>query len=139
MSYIQVTVPGTEVKHGLKFNQEAIEIFWRNINWENKTDSGEVYAAFYGGLCANERVKQTGKVWTYEEACDFVDTLTIEQKKDVMACMAETSKYKESLEIAKEQIRAAVASIEENEDKKKEPEPELMLTGSESINSSAVS
>lgn len=96
-------------EHGLKFNQEAIEIFFKNINWDNTTDASEVYAAFFGGLVANERVKQTGKVWTYEDVCDWVDTLTLGEKESVMECMGETQKYKESLKLFQDRLHTIIA------------------------------
>lgn len=126
MSYIQIK------ERGLKFNQESVEIFWRRLELENSTDAGDKYACFYAGLFVNAKMKGT-LAPTFEETCDWVDTLTDEEKKSAMDCMGETTKYKEHLEKINDLVRKAV---EAEGDKKKEPELTLTPTGSESTSSS---
>jgi len=131
---------------GFKFNQEACEIFFRRIELENVTSAGEVYACFFAGLFINAKMKgsipeqfasKTDKDVVYldfEKVCDWVDTLTIEEKKEVMDFMGETVKYKETLDKIQGLVRQAT-----EENKKKEPEQTSNLTGSEFISSSPVS
>lgn len=130
MSYIQIR------EKGLKFNQESIEIFWRRLELEDSTDAGDKYACFYAGLFVNAKMKGAPAP-TFEETCDWVDTLTNEEKKSAMDCMGETTKYKEHLEKINDLVRKAVETAEG--DKKKELEPTLTPTGSESTSSSLVS
>ena len=97
-----------------KFNQEALELFVKNINWDQGTSSSEVYAGFYAGLVAACRVKQIKVDFTFEQVCDWVDDLNDAMKADVMAAVAETQKYKEWLSEFQDKIRLLT-----NPDKKK--------------------
>lgn len=117
MSYIQINLGGKP--RGLKFNQEGIEIFFRRINWDERTAASEVYAAFYGGLCANIRVKGSDEVISYEDCCDWVDELTEPEKEEVMKVMGETVKYKEALDKIKDRIRLLADAVTDDAKTKK--------------------
>ena len=116
MSYTQIEIGGK--LRGLKFNQEALELFVKHIDWLNQTAASEVYAGFYGGLVANARVKREEVDFNFENVCDWVDELTPEVKAEAMKVMSETQKYKEWLSSFQEKIRTLVKT---ETDKKKAP------------------
>lgn len=97
MSYIQIELGGQT--RGLKFNQGANEIYWREIRLDLDTEAGEVYAIFYAGLRGNCIAKRIEADFTMENVQDWVDELylTDEGKKvirDVAAVFTETQQYK---------------------------------------------
>lgn len=108
MSFIQANLNGKE--RGLKFNQLAVQTYLKNVDWDNPVEAGEVYALFYGGLIGNCYVKRETPDFTFEDVCDWVDTLylTKEGKETIQAVskvMTDTEQYKVILEGFKEQIR----------------------------------
>lgn len=99
MSYINIQ------GKGLKFNQGALIIFQSKIDKDNYIGTTS-YALVYAGLKSNAYVKSEEFTQTFEEVCDWVDTLSEEEILSVINCFKETQMYKKLIP-------------EEAEDKKK--------------------
>ena len=97
MSYIQLEIEG--VKRGLKFNQMALIVFSQMTDTTSKETSLATagYALFYAGLKANCYVKMEEADFTFEQACDWFDTLKDEQVAAITAAYQETQKFSEAL------------------------------------------
>ncbi len=107
---------------GWKFNQEALELLVKHINWDNATTSSEIYSGFYAGLVANCRVRQEVIDFTFEQVCDWVDEISKEVIKEVMDAIAENQKYKTWLQEAHEKIRQELAPLNKKKVVKKKLE-----------------
>jgi hypothetical protein len=101
MSYIQINLGG-ELR-GLKFNQMAIEIIG-NYN-DSQTTSGFLYAMIYGGLKGNAYVKREELTCTFEQVCDWVDSIQDKEKVigDVSKALSETNIWQELVKKGKEE------------------------------------
>lgn len=84
MSYLQIEIGGQT--RGLKFNQLAIEIM--ALHNDTETTSGFIYACIYGGLKGNAYVKREEFTHTFEEVCDWVDTMP--NKTETMELVSKT-------------------------------------------------
>jgi hypothetical protein len=107
MSYLQLELGGK--LRGLKFNQLAIEII--STHNDNSTNSGFMYAMIYGGLMGNSYVKREEPDYTFEEVCDWVDTM--ENKAEAMSKVTDVLT---STQVWKSLVKAGE---EINEEKKK--------------------
>lgn len=94
MSYIQKNILGKD--RGLKFNQYAMIILSQKVDPENYQQTAN-YAMIYAGLAANCYVKGIEKDFTFEQVCDFVDTMSQEDINDIDACLGETQVYKNAI------------------------------------------
>ena len=103
MSYIKVELGGKE--RGLKFNQLALEVL--SSYTSNEFSTANVYAMFYGGLRGNSYMKREEPDYTFEDVCDWVDTLYAEKKIDVIKqvenALTETQLYKSLVEKPQEE------------------------------------
>lgn len=84
MSYLQIDLGGK--MRGLKFNQLAIEIISTYNDLESNTSF--LYAMIYGGLRGNTYVKREEANYTFEEVCDWVDSM--ENKEEIVAKVTAT-------------------------------------------------
>ena len=109
MSYIKVNLGGKE--RGLKFNQLAIEVIGLHNN--SGTNTGFIYAMFYGGLKGNSFVKGEEPDYTFEDVCDWVDGL--ENKEGVIALV--TNAMSET-QIWKSLVKKGQEIVDEEEKKK---------------------
>lgn len=93
MSYIKIEIGGKE--RGLKFNQLAIELI--STHNDGKTNSGFMYAMFYGGLMGNSYVKREEPDYTFEDVCDWVDSLKDKEAvtAEVVKAMTETQLWQD--------------------------------------------
>jgi len=73
MSYVQIEIGGK--LRGWKVNQMTLEIWSKKTNLESETVSSN-YAAVYAGLISNCYVKNEEPDFTFEDVCDWVDSLT---------------------------------------------------------------
>ena len=93
MSYINIQ------GKGLKFNQGAI--MWM----QEKFDAGNLsatagYATVWGGLKANAYVKGEELTMTFEEVCDWVETLSNDELTAINNCFEQSQAYKKLIETA---------------------------------------
>lgn len=140
MDYVQITRPATEegqpeIKYGFKFNQEFLELYLKEtLSFDDKeiTVSHVKYSMVFAALTANQRAKKDARKWTWEEACDFSETLTQEESESLFEAMNESTQYKKLLGNVKVREDAATADPE----KKNTQEPILTDISSESTNSS---
>lgn len=95
MSYIQIEIGGK--LRGLKFNQMAVVILAQKADYQNFAATGN-YAMIYGGLKANCYVKSEEPDFTFEEVCDWVDSLSQETLTAIDNCLQEAESYKRLLE-----------------------------------------
>lgn len=107
MSYLQIELGGK--LRGLKFNQLAIEIL--GTHGDAKTTTGFVYAMVYAGLRGNSYVKLEEPDYTFEQVCDWVDSIKNKEKviSDITTAMTSTQSWKDLAEKA----------LENTEEKKK--------------------
>lgn len=104
---MQVTLNG-KPRH-LKFNQLALEIFTKHVDYE--TTHGALYAGIYGGLRGYSYVKREEVDYGFEEVCDWCDEA--DQKELVAAYneFTETRAFKEWYEKFKDLIRTKVEEV----------------------------
>jgi len=95
MSYINIQ------GRGLKFNQGALIIFQSKIDQDN-IGATAGYALIYAGLKSNAYVKGEEFTETFEQVCDWVDTLSDEEILNTTNCFKETQAYKKIMPEAKE-------------------------------------
>jgi hypothetical protein len=110
MSYIQIALGGEQ--RGLKFNQLAIEII-ASYN-DNATSTGFLYAMIYGGLRGSTYVKREEATYTFEDVCDWVDSMPDKDEtvKKITEALTET-------QIWKDLVKQGTDIIEAKEEKKK--------------------
>jgi hypothetical protein len=110
MSYIQIDIGGKT--RGLKFNQLAIELM-AQYN-DSETTTSIIYAMVYAGLRGNDYVKRIEPDYTFEQVCDWVDTMENKQSNlDVVAATLNESQSWKSL------VKDGKELIETDESKKK--------------------
>ena len=90
MSYVQIEMGGK--LRALKFNKMAQLILEEKIEPGNLISG--VYGLVYAGLKANCYVKNEEPDFTFEQSCDWVDTLSDETLLKVQAAYQETEAYK---------------------------------------------
>ena len=110
MSYIKINIGGKE--RGLKFNQMAMIIMGEKTDKENITASA-AYALIYAGLRANTYVKSEEPDYTFEQVCDWVDLLSVDDIQAINNAFIETEAYKKG--------SAYVADLQKEKTKKKLP------------------
>jgi len=91
MSYIQLELGGKA--RGLKFNQMAVITMTNYLDFNNLAATYG-YALIYAGLVANCYVKREEPDFTFEQVCDWVETLTPEQLTEVRAVFESTQTFK---------------------------------------------
>lgn len=91
MSYIQLELGGKT--RGLKFNQMAVITMTNYMDFDNLAATYG-YALVYAGLVANCYVKREEPDFTFEQVCDWVETLTPEQLLKVRDCFESTQTFK---------------------------------------------
>lgn len=113
MSYIQIDIGGKT--RGLKFNQLAIELM-AQYN-DNQTATSVIYAMFYAGLRGNDYVKRIESDYTFEEVCEWVDTMDNRQNNinAVAVALNESQSWKTLVNEGKEMTE----SNADDADKKK--------------------
>jgi hypothetical protein len=79
-NYIQIEIGGK--LRGLKFNQLALEVYNKNIDFERPMASA-IYATFYAGLLGNCYVKREEPDFTFEQVTDWVDEIFSEKKDEI--------------------------------------------------------
>ena len=94
MSYIQINIGGQD--RGLKFNQGAHIMFTDLVDRDNiKASAG--YALIYSGLWANCFVKRLEPDFTFEQVCDWCETLDEKTYMDVLECYKKTQSYQKDI------------------------------------------
>lgn len=91
MSYIQVEIGGKQ--RGLKFNQMAVITMTKYLDFENLAATYG-YALVYAGLVANCYVKREEPDFTFEQVCDWVETLTPEKLVEIRDVFESTQTFK---------------------------------------------
>ncbi len=91
MSYIQLELGGKA--RGLKFNQMAVITMTNYLDFDNLAATYG-YALVYAGLVANCYVKREEPDFTFEQVCDWVETLTPEQLTQVRTVFESTQTFK---------------------------------------------
>lgn len=110
MSYVQIEIGGKT--RGLKYNQLAVELM-AQYN-DNQTTSAIIYAMVYAGLRGNDYVKRNEPDYTFEDVCDWVDTMDNKQDNlNLVAATLNESKSWQSL------VKDGQELIEADESKKK--------------------
>lgn len=99
MSFVQVNIGGQQ--RGLKFNQMAVITMAKYLDYEN-LNATYLYSVVYGGLSANAYVKREEFTHTFEEVCDWVDGLAIEEATKIQSAFEETQVYKKLVELGTE-------------------------------------
>lgn len=102
MSYLQIEIGGKS--RGLKFNQLAIELIAKHNDTE--TTSSFMYSVIYGGLRGNSYVKREEPDYTFENVCDWVDSMDNKEKimVDVTNALSETQIFKKLVTKGEEEI-----------------------------------
>lgn len=100
MSYVQIEIGGK--LRGLKFNQMAVVILAQKVDHENYAATGN-YAMVYGGLKANCYVKGEEPDFTFEDVCDWVDSLSAEDLIKIDAALMEAESYKKLVDQSKKE------------------------------------
>lgn len=95
MSYIQLEKDGQKV--GLKFNQKAYMEFYKRVDSEDFVGTFH-YAAAYAALSANAYVKELDFTESFESVCDWVDTLSTEDKELITKTFNDTAYFKKLVE-----------------------------------------
>lgn len=96
MSYIKLNRSFKDRERGLKFNVLAIRQFLSKLDIENYGSTAN-YAMVWAGLYANAYVKGEEIDFTFEEVCDFVDTLDQSTIDEISVVMAGVEAYKKLL------------------------------------------
>jgi hypothetical protein len=91
MSYIQMKIGGEP--RGLKFNQMAVVTMTKYLDFEN-VPATYGYALVYSGLVASCYVKREEPNFTFEQVCDWVDELSIEELTQIRDKFEETQAFK---------------------------------------------
>lgn len=99
MSFVQVNIGGQ--LRGLKFNQMAVITMAQHLDYEN-LNATYLYGVVYGGLSANAYVKREEFTHTFEEVCDWVDELTMEDSQKIQAAFEQTQVYKKLVDLGTE-------------------------------------
>lgn len=111
MSYIQIKNLGGKDR-GLKFNQYALEVFHKHVDYEHVSNASAVYATFYAGLKGCSYVKQEEPDYTFEDVCNWVDELyasgRTEDIKAVDKVWTETHAYRNWLQEFQSAVRAVL-------------------------------
>lgn len=101
---------------GWKVNMMTIEMWSKELNTD-AFNSTSTYAAVYAGLVANCLVKKEEPDFSFEQVCDYVDSLQDDKiLEDVKARFEESQYYIKLVKKLNEQIDEA------KDDKKKEQE-----------------
>lgn len=106
-NYIQIDIGGK--LRGLKFNQLSLEVYTKNVNYEQPNASA-IYATFYAGLIGNCYVKKEEPDFTFEQVTDWVDEVGKNDIEKVCNLWAETNIYKEWLKEFNERIDEALGN-----------------------------
>ena len=99
MSYIQLEIGGKQ--RGLKFNQMAVITMTNYLDFNNLAATYG-YALVYAGLVANCYVKREEPDFTFEQVCDWVETLTPEKLVEIRDVFESTQTFKTLQENQKE-------------------------------------
>ena len=90
MSYVQIDIGGK--LRGLKFNKMA------QLTLQDKIQVGNlmsgIYALIYAGLTADDYVKGIEPDYTFENVCDWCDTLKDEDLLKIQDAYQQTEAYK---------------------------------------------
>lgn len=100
MSYCKINIAGKE--RGLKFNQLAIMIMQEYISADHLAATAS-YALIYAGLRANAYVKREEVDFTFEDVCEWVESVSMEDMEKVNAAFQETEAYKRGKQFQEEQ------------------------------------
>lgn len=95
MSYIQVEIGGK--LRGLKFNQYAVITMAQYADLDNY-EATAGYAMVYAGLKANCFVKREEADFTFEQVCDWVESISPDTLLSVYKVFEETQAYKNLIE-----------------------------------------
>ena len=91
MSYIQLEIGGKQ--RGLKFNQMAVITMTKYLDFDNLAATYG-YALVYSGLVANCYVKREEIDFTFEQVCDWVETLSPEKLVEIRNVFESTQTFK---------------------------------------------
>ena len=94
MIYIQINLGGKE--RGLKFNQMSVITMTKYLDFEN-IPATYGYAIVYAGLVANCYVKREEPDFTFEQICDLVDEMSLDDITKVRDCFEATQVFKSLL------------------------------------------
>jgi len=110
-TYIQLNIAGK--LRGWKMNQTTIEFWSKELDTEVFNSSSN-YAAIYGGLIANCKVKREEPDFTYEEICDAVDEMmfTEEGKSSLVAVQKIFEESQHYIELVKK-LELQLATMKE--------------------------
>lgn len=91
MSYIQLQIGGKQ--RGLKFNQMAIITMTKYMDFDNLAATYG-YALVYAGLIANCYVKREEADFTFEQVCDWVETIDPAKLIEIRDVFESTQSFK---------------------------------------------
>lgn len=103
MSYLQLTIGGK--LRGLKFNQMALLTMSQYLDYDN-IPATYGYALVYAGLRANCYVKREEADFSFEQCCEWVEQMTLEDINKVREVFEATQTFKTlSGAVAEEQTK----------------------------------
>lgn len=110
MSYIQIEIGGK--KRGLKFNQMAVLTMSKYIDYNNLAATYG-YALVYSALVANCYVKREEPDFTFEQVCDWIEDVPVDEMNKIRECFESTQTYKTLVE--------SISKTNDEEQTKKKP------------------
>lgn len=121
MNFIEINIGGK--RRGLRFNQYAIENYFKRIDWNNYVQSSEIVAMIFAGLIGDCYAKGIDPDFEFATVCDWVDALYLSDEgqksiKDVNDVLTETQNYKFALEKIKDRIRLMQPTTEKKNRRK---------------------
>jgi hypothetical protein len=111
MSYIQVEIGGKP--RGLKFNQMAVLTMTQYLDYNNMAATYG-YALVYSGLLANCYVKREEPDFTFEQACDWADEISVDDLTKIRECFESTQTFKTLTKAGEEQTKKKARSTTKN-------------------------
>ena len=103
MSYCKINIGGKE--RGLKFNQMAVMIMSEYAAADHLLATAG-YAMIYAGLRTNCYVKREEPDFTFEDLCEWVEVVSLDDMEKVNAAFMETEAYKKGKAYQDEQEAA---------------------------------
>lgn len=97
----------------VKFNQYALEIYTKHLDWENETASA-IYATAYAGLMGGAYVRSNELELTFEDITDWCDSqIQTDGKELIDLCntWTDTFFYKKWLESVQDALRSVKKKV----------------------------
>jgi len=99
MSYIQIEISGKP--RGLKFNQMAVVTMTKYLDFDNVAATYG-YALVYAGLVSGCYVKREEPDFTFEQVCDWVDDMPVDELIKIRDVFESTQSFKALISNAEE-------------------------------------